>query len=278
MKEETIYAKYGRVFRQLRIQKRLTLESFEKAGVSKGTLSKFEHGKSMLGFEKLLLALNNLSVSLEEYERCLNNFQRDAQEQLIWDVRKALVSEKEEAMAICYEEAMLLGEKHFALAIKSCRKKLKFSEVDDLADYFESLVIWRRCDLFTLYLVLEYFELSEILHQVEAFLLSNNLFAEALSYSNFFFFIGYKGISIMIYEGKKEISKHLFNLIDSYPLQHDMYTRNLRNLTSGYWELHFGDKVRGAEKVKEALRRFSELGEPELAEYYKRLYHIRSCI
>lgn len=48
MKEENNLKICGKVFKQLRVQKGLTLEDFANVGISKAALSKFEREKSML--------------------------------------------------------------------------------------------------------------------------------------------------------------------------------------------------------------------------------------
>ena len=68
-----IYKKYGEVFRRIREQKRF-LSEFKAVETPKTTLSKFEGRKSMIGFEKVVIAPQFIHIGLDEFEQMLNGY------------------------------------------------------------------------------------------------------------------------------------------------------------------------------------------------------------
>lgn len=69
-----IYKKYGQTFQQIRKQFGVSLAELSTIGIQKSTLSNFERGKSMITFDKVILSLQYLGVSLEDFENFLNRY------------------------------------------------------------------------------------------------------------------------------------------------------------------------------------------------------------
>ncbi|WP_313310190.1 helix-turn-helix domain-containing protein, partial [Lactococcus taiwanensis] len=60
--------KYGDVFKNLRLQKNISLSRLSKlSSVSKATISQFENGNSMVSYEKLERMLEVLHLTLLDY-------------------------------------------------------------------------------------------------------------------------------------------------------------------------------------------------------------------
>lgn len=59
---------YGKKLKEIRNYKGMTLDCASKGILTKSGLSKFERGEISITFDKLLKILNNLSISLEEFE------------------------------------------------------------------------------------------------------------------------------------------------------------------------------------------------------------------
>lgn len=105
-----IYKKYGQTFKQLRTQKKIKLNHFENLGISSSALCKFENGYSMLKFEKLIPALEKLSITLHEYENFLNNWQDSKSDTLIQNVKTAVMINDLKALPNFYQEALEMDE------------------------------------------------------------------------------------------------------------------------------------------------------------------------
>lgn len=85
-----IYGKYGKAFKIIRNQKKMTLNYFSKLGISRSSISKFERGHSMMKFDTLLVALQELEISLEEFELFLNNYNISPSDTLINEIDKTI--------------------------------------------------------------------------------------------------------------------------------------------------------------------------------------------
>ncbi|MDH8063404.1 helix-turn-helix transcriptional regulator, partial [Lactococcus lactis subsp. lactis] len=80
------YKRYGEIFKKLREQKNFSLSHFSEIGISKASLSRFELGQTMISFERLDSALQEMNVTLAEYEHFINNFSMDYKEEFIEDI------------------------------------------------------------------------------------------------------------------------------------------------------------------------------------------------
>lgn len=52
-----------------------------------------------------------------------------------------------------------------------------------------------------------------------------------------------------------------------------MFINNLRKLVEGYWIAVFEDSEQGNQQMDEALKRFDDLSDYKVSQYYKRIYH-----
>lgn len=67
----------------------MPLSYFQRVGIDKIGLSRFERGLSMMGFEKVDVMLQEMNVSLAEYELVINHFVPDFQEEFLFEVEEA---------------------------------------------------------------------------------------------------------------------------------------------------------------------------------------------
>ncbi|GHU36329.1 transcriptional regulator [Bacilli bacterium] len=268
-----IYKKYGEVFLKLRKQKGFNLISFERAGISKSSLGKFERGESMLGFDKLTTALQILSVTLGEYENFLNNFEIDAHEILIQKIITARVLDQAHKIPELYQEALEINEERLALALKGESSTLTFEELETLIDYFENIDMWRDIDLCTLYLSLDHLNAKEIAYILNQFLIDGHIIFNSLRHRTRFSHIAYHSVGILVSKGYKELAQHVMAHLDSHNLKQTMSVNNIRKLVEGFWIAKFEDNEKGQQQMDEALRHFDDLSDYKVAQYYKRIYH-----
>lgn len=267
-----VYKKYGQTFKSLRKQRGFKLTNFEHLGVSAAALCKFERGVSLLKFDKLVLVLEELSVTLAEYEKCLNNYSLDRHELLIQKVIIAKVSNKLDELPQAYEEAVNLKEQYLAIAIKSTYSGLTFDEREMMVDYFEQVVFWRYTDLYAFYLLLDWLEFSEITFIIEGVFITHTEVFNSLEHRNRVTHIVCRASMILISKGYAEKAQYLLSYVLQKEYKHTMFTKNMVNFVQGFWESEFGKKDKGLQVMREALRIFEILSFPGMAEYYKRLY------
>lgn len=149
------YHLYGEKFKELRTQKQLPLSYFEEIGMNKGDLSRFEHGKQMIGFERLDVMLQQMNVSLAEYELIINNFVPDFQEAFLNDVDEADFNQDKPKLTKLYEEARETGYGLLAIATKARYDKLEEKEITYVLDFLNKIKEWGYFELSVLYFVLD---------------------------------------------------------------------------------------------------------------------------
>lgn len=267
-----VYKKYGATFRKLRKQRGFKLTSFEDVGISSASLCKFERGISLLKFDKLVLALGELSITLSEYEKCLNNYELDSHELLIQKVIIAIVSDRVEELPDAYREAIKIREDFFALAIKGVYSDLSIDDKDALTDYLESVVFWRYTDLYTFHLCLDWMELPQIYFIIEGYFTNNLEIFNSLEHRNRVSHIICHTAMIYISKGYSEKAQHVLGYIRGKGYKHTMFTKNMMNFVIGFWESEFGTREYGVFMMKESLKTFDLLSFPGMSDYYRRLY------
>jgi Rgg/GadR/MutR family transcriptional activator len=268
----TIYKKYGDTLRKLRKQRGLKLTSFEHVGVSSAALCKFERGLSFLKFDKLLMVLSELSITLSEYEKCLNDYTLDRHEELIQKNIVAVISNNIEEFYVLYKEALQIKEQYLALAIKGLYAQLSVTEREILGEYFEQIFYWRYTDLYTFYLSLDWLDVSQILFLVEDFFVSRTEVFCSLEHRIRTTHIVCRASMILISKGYKDRACYLLSYLRQKSYKHTMFTKNVMNFVHGFWETKFGDKEKGMLAIKAALKNFDLLSFLGVSDYYIRLY------
>lgn len=266
-----VYAKYGETFKILRKQRGYKLSAFEDVGISKSTLSKFERGDSMMSFDKLIVALEVISVTFFEFEKIINNFLPSTYETLLEKINTCLVSSQTDKFVSLYHEAQEIDEFQLALAVRGQYEPLSVGEVDELVDFFDNLKIWREVDLYTLYLSLEYLNTKEILYILEQFLVDGEAMFASRIHRDRFVHVAYRAVAFLVLRGYKELAYHILLQVDKNDIEHTFHTKNLRNLTEGYWISEFKDFEKGKKQMEDALKNFRDLGNLALSNYYQKL-------
>lgn len=268
-----IYSKYGRVFKILRSQREIKLAAFTHLGISPATLSKFENGKTMIKLDKLVSALDEMSISLGEYERFLNNFETILDDSLMQKTISAWILNDSSTLDTLYEEALHQKENACALALKSLNKKIEPEEIEWLYEYFDGIQFWRKIDLYSLYLTLDYFKERQLLYLLDIFFVDNfyKKMANSIEYNAEFVHVICKAVFIFSFKGRKETARHFLDYISPKIFSHTMYTKNLYDLTTGYWNVVFGNPKQGKEKMDRAISIAEILCDSTILRYYKHI-------
>ncbi|AYG00414.1 Rgg/GadR/MutR family transcriptional regulator [Lactococcus allomyrinae] len=266
-----IYKKYGEIFRALRQQKKLSVSHFESIGISKATLAKFERGESMMGFDRVVLALQELSISLEEYEQILNNYTNSDQDELIERVIVAdLYSDKNELLKLI-NELEQSGHSFLTLAAKSTLFSLNDIESEQIIDYLFSISIWGYMELSIFYLFLPNLSARETQLLINSFLIEKHPLLSSSKHRNKLLQIAYKSVILFSSRGYIDSAKYVINCIDNYHLEHDMFNQNLRNLSVGYWNFCFKNTSEGKLQIQKAIDIFNSLNLSEVSKYYQNM-------
>ena len=269
-----VYIKYGDTFRKLREQLDLSLSSFSSVGISKTTLSNFERGGAMMSFDKVVVALQFMGISLAEFESFLNNYSPNESDSLLEDIEGAVIAQDTNDLKILYQRAKNEGYQYIALAAKASWSSLNEREIEKVLDLLYNTNIWGYKELCVCYLTMNNFSTRDILSILDTFLIDGHRLFNSKQYQGYLVQVCCRAITILSSRGYKEYAEHILNRMDKYELANTMFHRNLRNVTKGYWLYCFVDTEKGDQMMLQALKIFSELANPETATYYQARYDL----
>lgn len=264
-----MYSKYGLVFKTIRNQKNCTLHSFTKIGASSASICKFEKGQSMLRFDTLTTALNQLSFTLAEYELFLNNYDLDEHEYFLQLLKDTVY--KRASISDLKEFAMSINEPILVIILNSIDSNITVKNKETILDYFENLVFWRELDLYSLYLCLNHFKPSIISYLLETFFTTNQEILKSEPHRVALALVISRAILIFISKNHKELSHHFLNYIAPNTYDHTMFTKNLYYYTHGCWDHKFNHSELGIKQIQKSLNIFEDLASKEISNYYKQL-------
>ncbi|WP_339014769.1 helix-turn-helix domain-containing protein (plasmid) [Lactococcus garvieae] len=267
-----VYKKYGDIFRKLREQHHLPLSSFSSAGISKTALSNFERGESMMSFEKVVVALQIMGVSLEEFEHFLNGYSLSDSDFLLEEIEKETVSQNFTKLKMLYTKARSQGYPYLALAAKSSWSALDEEETEKLVDLLYETEVWGYKEICVCYLTINNFSTRDILTIIDSFLVPGQELFNSLKYRGYLVQVCCRAVTTLSSRGYKEYAEHILNRIDAYSLVHTMFHRNLRNITKGYWIYCFVDAEEGKAMMSKGIQIFKDISTPEVAGYYQSRY------
>lgn len=270
-----INKRYGAVFRQLREQKELPLSFFEKVGISKSSISKFERGEVMMAYDKIYCLLDAIDVSVAEYDLLINNFYSPFQELFFIEMEKAEFSQNKKRLQKLFEEVDGSSPTLMNLIVKSKISSLSNEEVHKILEYLGRTSFWT------------YFELSLLQATIEG----NNIEASKQFFSkiekNIFKFQGVfkyqRKISLIVLHyilnlalhGEKEFSLEMYSKIIKVEYsEFDFFICCLKGLVKGFIKYRFDDKKEGYKECMVALEQLEDLGSKELRCYYEKLTNI----
>lgn len=266
------YKKYGETFRRIREQKRLALSSFVSIGISKGTLSKFERGESMMSFDKVVFALQYMGITLEEFEHFLNGYSLSESAQLLEELKRATITQDKEMLFELSEAAEREGFHFIALSAKCSYTSLSPNEIDDITDYLYEVTVWSYKALCIFYYTMHALATRDILHILDFFLAKAHELFNSEKHRNYLVQVCCRAICILSCRKQKESAEYILQRLDTYKLVNSMFLRNLHSITEGFWIYCFEDKLKGDTQMLKALDVFYAVSTPEIAKYYQCQY------
>ena len=145
---------YGKIFKQFRESRGLTLKDVAKNGLSTSHISRFERENSDLTISKFMQALDAINMPVEEFMYAVNDFHRDEINELLEQIR-LLSSTRDisgmEKLLISQLEKTTKREKFYTLntilvkiRLQDLSEKIYYHESDIkyLSDYLFSVEYW----------------------------------------------------------------------------------------------------------------------------------------
>jgi Rgg/GadR/MutR family transcriptional activator len=262
---------YGRIFRQIRKQKHVPLSYFQKVGITKSVISKFERGETMMSFERVQAALQAIDVSLTEYELILNNFISDFQETFLDEIENAAIYQDFNKLNKLYEESKGTGNRFLVLSTKAQLQGLEEVEISELVDYLKKVDHWGYLELCLLYTILDYLNPTLLKEIVKEYLTINYTHNTVYKYRRKFYLICFSIILNLIGQDDREGVLEILNHIPPRPRIEaiDFYVSVFGILVSGLKKYLFSNTEDGYVEVSQALELIEILGNVKLRKYYE---------
>ena len=274
----------GKVFRQLRESRNISLRQATGGQFSPSMLSRFETGQSELSVEKFLFALEKISASVEEILFLARGFQHDTDSELRKEILDVLdpknIAPLEDLYCKEYQKHAHSQnkQKHIlnAIIIKSYMKgldervELTAEEAKVLHDYLFSTEIWGRYELHLFSVSSPFLSVSLFIRYAREMVKSDFLM-EMSGNRNLFHTILLNGFLASIeceeftnaFYFKRVIEEHFDN-------ENETYFRIVYLWAEGLLDSKQGRVKEGQKKMEDAVRIFEMLGCNKSAEYYRK--------
>lgn len=262
------FEKYGEMFKELRVQKGRKRDDFEKIGISRSALTKFENGQSMMGFDRVLDALEELGITLEEFDYFTNNFTIDCKVKLLADTERYLIANDILSLKKLLKFSIHNQDIILEIIIKSELKEVSEDEIEVLTSYLYEVKKWGYFELYAFYLTLENLNYKDVMYLIEMFFEKWKLSLIIEKFNLRMTYILYKASAILTNRGRKTASYYLLNRMPSDNISTDMFATNIRNLVDGFYTFKFKNADDGKIKVQRALKLMEELCSYELHDYF----------
>lgn len=274
----------GKVFKELRESRKISLRKATGGGFSASLLSRFENGKSEISAQKLFVALENIHANVEELLFLARGFHQDAYSEFRNRIFEAIDPQDLTSLRTLYQrEYQQLPfskdrQQHIlnAILIKSYMKTidetvtLTSEEERVLHDYLFSVEIWGHYELlffsscspllsvqlFTKY-SREMLRKSDFLQGVG----KNRNMMHTLLLNAFMSCIEVDDLTNALYF-KKQIEKNFFE-------ENETYFRIVYLWAEGLLDSKQGRAEEGQRKMEDAVRIFEMIGCSKSADYYR---------
>ena len=161
--------RFGETFKQIRLTRKYSIEALADERVSKSTISRFERMESDITFDKLVVLLNKMQVSIGEF---MFLSEKDSEINALNQLPKFLLEKDLEQLQLLmeqlwreYEKDGIIYRKVSAILIEVHYNHLVKKEIEEerlvfLTDYLFQCEVWTQFDLFILGNSIEYLPLN----------------------------------------------------------------------------------------------------------------------
>ncbi|WP_350356814.1 helix-turn-helix domain-containing protein (plasmid) [Lactococcus lactis] len=257
------YKKYGEVFKELRQQHNLTLEDFKKIGISKSTISQFENGKSLLSFDKLDMALQEMNVMMSAYILIINDGESEYFLDQFEEIDYARLQGDEAKLKNIYKRNLKYETKvglQIGIAAKAGYEDLDIKSLRSIEEYFEKCVFWTRFDLFLLVHTADQISNQLLLSVVERFFVDNSSYLiQRQDFKHLVSRIIFKAIMILIKTQKLDQAKYMISRFSDIIFEFDLAEKIILMFSGGCWVYSFESKKSGKRILNRCFRILTDI-------------------
>lgn len=262
--------KYGKLFKEIRKQKQLPLTYFEPLGIGKSHLAKFERGDLVMSFDRVNDMLHAMNVSLGEFELIANYFNQDFQTTFILELEKAEYFLDKEYLLKLYDEATYETNFWLLLLVKARIQPLSQHELLKIKEHLSEITQWGYFELSLLFSCIEFFDIYTMVSFLEQLKIKNRVIYGEIRYRRKLFQIIYRVVGFCVFYREEELAREIMK--QSQPVETgniDFYISNLKRLHESMIIYTFEDKLKGKEKLENALNIMDELGNVLFRKYHQ---------
>ncbi|AYG01543.1 Rgg/GadR/MutR family transcriptional regulator [Lactococcus allomyrinae] len=266
------YGRYGKTFKKIRTQKHLSLSYFTDLGISKAALDRFELGRTMMSFERVDAALQEMNVSLGEYEYFINDYALDYQEEILLEITNADIASDSHTLSKIYEEAFSAGYIYLAYAAKSRYMSLTIEEAEKVTDFLYGVEQWGYFELSIFYFALDNLSEREIMHLMQGFWTKNRALYNIFKYRRRILQSAYRAATLLSAKGYKQSAFKILQKSHPRDQVYDLYIQNVRKMALGFYDYCFENREQGQAQIQGAIQLFAEMDHQDLELYYQKRF------
>lgn len=264
--------RYGKIFKELREKRSLPLSHFEKIGISKSSLAKFERGETMMKFDRVVNALQEMDFTLTEFEHFINDFSLSYIEEKLKEIEVADFTQDSTKLEEIYQDTKIRGYTLTSLSAKALFMGLTEEEEELIINHLFETESWGYFELSIFYFTMDCLKTREILKLLHPFLLHGHTFLDIQGYREKFLQVSYRAVARMCYTKNQELAHIILGNTRLEKYEHSLLLTNIRNIIEGYYIYTFENQSKGEELMNEAIWIFNKLNSHKIAEYYQHRY------
>ncbi|WP_347979453.1 Rgg/GadR/MutR family transcriptional regulator [Lactococcus formosensis] len=262
--------RYGELFRKIRKQSGLSLTTFSSIGIGKTTLSDFERGKTMMRFDKVVMGLQFMGISLEEFEHLLNHYLISDPLVILNSAESALIFENKEELRCLAELAKKSNHTQIHFALKILLGEAGDFEREELTEFLYTATSWTYKEMFIFHTLIDQIPPRDTLNILKEFKKSFRGIYRSTDYRRGLALVLFRAITVLSYYGYKKEAGEIILSIEEHQLAYSMFLRNLFYGTKAYWVYCFEDKGKGQEMAQKFMTIQELAGVPEVTAFYKK--------
>lgn len=275
----------GPIFKSIRESRHISLEKATGGDFSRSMLSRFENGQNDLSTQRLITALNNIHVSLGEFERIAG---LDNQRFIPKTIKKIHQQASPEALEklyqtqmIRYQQSQVTEDYLSAIIIRAHlltlgigdEKKALLGAADDLAflhDYLFSIDVWYGNEI-ALFAATSPLFSSQIYRNYTEELVTRSDFTKLMThYRDTMTTLLLNGFLLCISHQDFENAHYFDQLIqDHYFQENETYDRIVYLYARGELQYRLGNREKGVKGMQQAIDILRILGCDQSADYYQ---------
>lgn len=258
--------RYGAIFKELRLQKGLSLSAFKELGISKTSLFNFEEGNTMMGFDRVNIALTKIGCSLANYEKLLNSYTPDYLENTVDKIEEAWVTQN--VTSLKQIEYDLREKEHYIISLvsKGCYSSLSEVESEIIASYLYELTAFHYTEMNITFLSIVHLSQKDILFILEKLLKRQTIYFKDSTLRRKISEISLQAAYIFLSQDNQNGANYLINRLDNHFFT--PFNLIIKNLISGCYEYKFVNRTTGEIKIIEALKIIKKICKIEIYNFY----------